>query len=179
MRYPDEHKDTVRARIVETASRALRRSGLDGVSIPALMKKVGLTHGGFYSHFGDRDELVAEAVRHAALETAEGVFESAPTLDAALAAYLSEQHADHPDHGCVVAALGADAPRQRAPVRKAFGWAAVGLLQLVQDKLDSRQKTPSDEALELTSRMVGAIVLARLLDDPRLTARLLAVARRR
>lgn len=179
MRYPDEHKDAVRARIVEAASRALRLSGLDGVSIPALMKKVGLTHGGFYSHFTDRDELVAEAVRHAALETAEGVFDPAPTLDEALAKYLSAQHAEHPDHGCVVAALGADAPRQRAPVRKAFGWAAAGLLQLVQDKLDSRQKTPSDEALEVTSRMVGAIVLARLLDDPRLTARLLAVARRR
>lgn len=179
MRYPDEHKDAVRSRIVEAASRALRRSGLDGVSIPALMKKAGLTHGGFYAHFGDRDELVAEAVRHAALETAEEVFESAPTLDEALARYLSEAHAEHPDHGCVVAALGADAPRQRAPVRRAFGWAAAGLLQLVQQKLDSRQKSPSDEALEITSRMVGAIVLARLLDDPRLTARLLAVARRR
>lgn len=179
MRYPDEHKDAVRARIVEAASRALRRSGLDGVSIPALMKKAGLTHGGFYAHFSDRDELVAEAVRHAALETAEEVFESAPTLDEALARYLSVAHADRPDHGCVVAALGADAPRQHAPVRRAFGWAAAGLLQLVQEKLDSRQKSPSDEALALTSRMVGAIVLARLLDDPRLIARLLAVARRR
>ncbi len=169
----------MRARIVEAASRALRRSGLDGVSIPALMKKAGLTHGGFYAHFSDRDELVAEAVRHAALETAEEVFESAPTLDEALARYLSVAHADRPDHGCVVAALGADAPRQHAPVRRAFGWAAAGLLQLVQEKLDSRQKSPSDEALELTSRMVGAIVLARLLDDPRLIARLLAVARRR
>ncbi len=178
MRYSEEHKDAVRATIVEEASRALRRSGLDGVSIPALMKRVGLTHGGFYSHFADRDELVSEAVRHAALETAAGVFESAPDLESALGAYVSRQHVEHPEHGCVVAALGAEAPRQRVSVRKAFAWAAAGLLQLVQDKLDSRQKGLSDEALELTSRMVGAIVLARLLEDPRLTARLLAVARR-
>lgn len=178
MRYPEEHKEAVRARIVEAASRALRRGGLDGVSIPQLMKRAGLTHGGFYAHFADRDELVVEAVRHAALETAASVFEAAPTVEAALGAYVSPQHVGHPDHGCVVAALGADAPRQRAPVRRAFAWAAKGLLQLVQDKLDPGLKELSDEALELTSRMVGAIVLARVLDDPRLTSRLLAVARR-
>jgi TetR/AcrR family transcriptional repressor of nem operon len=178
MRYPDEHKDTVRKNIIREASRALRGSGLDGISIPALMKRVGLTHGGFYSHFVDRDELVSEAVRHAAQETAAGVFESAPNLGEALAAYASEQHVHHPENGCVVAALGAEAPRQVAPVRRAFSWAAAGLLRLVQDKLDCRAKAPSDQALEIASRLVGAIVLARLLDDPRLTSRLLAIARR-
>jgi TetR/AcrR family transcriptional repressor of nem operon len=179
MRYSDEHKQTVRAKIVDAASRALRRDGLDGVSIPALMKRAGLTHGGFYSHFDDRDELVAEAVRHAAHETADGVFAAAPSLDAALAAYLSAHHVDHAERGCVVAALGADAPRQRAPVREVFAWAARGLLQLVQDKLSTQRKGLSDEALEITSRMVGAVVLARLLDDPTLRSRLLSVARRR
>lgn len=178
MRYSEDHKDGVRAKIVAAASRALRQSGLDGVSIPALMKRVGLTHGGFYAHFSDRDELVAEAVRHAGLETSARVFEAAPDLEAALAAYVSASHVDHPEQGCVVAALGAEAPRQRTPVRRAFGLAAAGLLRLVQEKLDSRAKVPTDEALEIASRMVGAVVLARLLDDQRLITRLLAVARR-
>ena len=74
MRYPDGHKEAVKERIVRAASRALRRHGLEGVSIPALMKQAGLTHGAFYTHFKNRDELVAEAVLSAAAETAAGAF---------------------------------------------------------------------------------------------------------
>jgi TetR/AcrR family transcriptional repressor of nem operon len=178
MRYSAEHKESVRARIVEAASRALRKSGLDGVSIPALMKKVGLTHGGFYAHFSDRDALVAEAVRHASEETGARVFDASPDLGAALEAYLSPMHAAHPEHGCVIAALGADAARQRAPVREAFGRATLGLLRLVHRKLGGQGAEPSDEALTLTSQMVGAVVLARAIDDPKLAARILRAARR-
>lgn len=178
MRYPAEHKEAVRAKIVEQASRALRRAGLDGVSIPALMKRAGLTHGGFYAHFEDRDELVVEAVRFAANETGSGLFEAAPTLEVALERYLSLEHVRHPDHGCVVAALGADGPRQSAPVKRAFAWAARGLIDLVQSRLAPGRPVPSDRALEIATRMVGAIVLARLLDDPALRQRVLDVARR-
>jgi TetR/AcrR family transcriptional regulator, transcriptional repressor for nem operon len=179
MRYPEEHKQSVRARIVEAASRALRKAGLDGVSIPTLMKKAGLTHGGFYAHFEDRDELVAEAVRFAANETGAGVFEQSPTLDAALGSYLSPAHVANPSAGCVVAALGAEGPRQSASVRRAFAFAAEGLIDLVQQKLSDGKAptTPSDEALSVTARMVGAVVLARLVADPALGRRLLQVAR--
>lgn len=180
MRYSPEHKDAVRARIVEATSRVLRKVGLDGVSIPTLMKQVGLTHGGFYAHFEDRDELVAEAVRFAANQTGTTVFESSHDLPEALVRYLSAAHLDHPEAGCVVAALGAEGPRQSAVVRRAFGWAARGLIELVQRKLaPARRATAlSDEALELTARMVGAVVLARLVDDPKLSQRLLSVASR-
>lgn len=176
MRYSSEHKDAVRSRIVEAASRALRKSGLDGVSIPALMKKAGLTHGGFYAHFSDRDELVAEAVGFAANETGTRVFEGSADVGGMLGGYLSAVHVEHPELGCVVAALGAEAPRQRAPVRKAFAAAAKGLLKLVDRKVNPRF-TPagavSDEALVLTAQMLGAVVLARLVDDPRLRQRIL------
>jgi TetR/AcrR family transcriptional repressor of nem operon len=180
MRYPEEHKEAVRSRIVEEASRALRKAGLDGVSIPALMKRAGLTHGGFYAHFENRDELVAEAVRFAASETGDGVFERASSLDEALAAYLSPRHVEAPEAGCVVAALGAEGPRQPATIRRAFAWAARGLIDLVQQKLTpGRERArPTDEALDVTARMVGAVVLARLVDDEQLSRRLLTVARR-
>lgn len=179
MRYSAEHKDSVRARIVEHASRALRKSGLDGVSIPALMKKAGLTHGGFYAHFADRDELVAEAITHASHETGSAVFDGSPDLGTCLARYLSVDHVAHPDHGCVVAALGSDATRQRASVRRAFAHAALGLARLVQRKLGPTRATePSDEALALTSQMIGAVILARVVDDPKLAARILRAAQR-
>lgn len=176
MRYPEGHKQEVRAKIVAQASRALRRSGLDAVSIPRLMKLAGLTHGGFYAHFRGRDELLAEAVKHAAADTATRVFEPAPTLDAALDTYLSPEHVAAPELGCVVAALGTDGPRQAAPVRKAFAQAARGLVERVQRKLDPGARGLSDEALATTATMVGAVVLARLLDDPALRARLLAAS---
>jgi TetR/AcrR family transcriptional repressor of nem operon len=179
MRYTDEHKAAVRAKIVAQASAALRKAGLNGVSIPALMKRAGLTHGGFYAHFEDRDELVAEAVEHAARETSAALFERAASLEEVLDGYLSFEHVRHPERGCVVAALGAEAPRQRAVVRKAFSYAAKGLIAHVHNKLGGEGFAPSEQALECAARMVGAVVLARLLDDESLARRLLAAARRR
>jgi TetR/AcrR family transcriptional repressor of nem operon len=176
MRYPDGHKAEVRARIVEAASHAIRRDGLDGVSIPALMKQVGLTHGGFYAHFRDRDELVAAAVGVAADETAERVFGG--DLAASLDAYLSAAHLAHPDVGCVVAALGAEAPRQKAPVRKAFARAARGLIQRVEARLHPRSRSLHRDSLALTAQLVGAVVLARLVQDPALAQQILESVRK-
>ncbi len=179
MRYPDDHKSTVRARIVEAAAQELRRAGVGGVSIPALMRKVGLTHGGFYAHFRDRDELVAEAVTHAAQQTGEGVFARAPDLDAALELYLSSGHVEHPEAGCVIASLGPEGTRQSGPLRRAFAEAARGLLQHVEARRSPGRATrePSDAALALAAGMVGAVVLARLVDDPALAARILRAVR--
>jgi TetR/AcrR family transcriptional repressor of nem operon len=178
MRYSEAHKATVRQKIIQATSRALRKSGLEGMSIPALMKKVGLTHGGFYSHFADRDELVAAAVTAASLETGAAVFTDSPNVDATLQAYLSEQHVNHPEAGCVIAALGPEASHQSAPIRKAFAAAAEGMLALVAKKLEPAAcGQVSDEALRLASRMVGAVVLARLVEEPALRRRLLAAAR--
>jgi TetR/AcrR family transcriptional repressor of nem operon len=180
MRYPEGHKDEVRASIVEAASRALRRDGLAGVSVPALMKAAGLTHGGFYGHFKNRDELVAAAVLAGAADTANRVLKAEKGgLEAVLEAYLSRVHVGDPGGGCVLAALGGEARSQRAPVRRAFAEAARGFLHLLQRKVrptgDSRRL--EDDTLALASRMVGAIVLARLVEDERLADRILTAAR--
>jgi TetR/AcrR family transcriptional regulator, transcriptional repressor for nem operon len=179
MRYPEGHKQAVRASIVKSAAKALRRQGLSGVSIPSLMKKAGLTHGGFYSHFKNRDELVASAVAYAADETGESVLsDEAGDLRATLGAYLSREHVDHPERGCVIAALGSEGRRQPAPVRRAFSHAARGFLRLVEKKLreNSLQGEVSGDALRLASQMVGAVVLARLVDDPSVAERILKAA---
>jgi TetR/AcrR family transcriptional regulator, transcriptional repressor for nem operon len=180
MRYPEGHKAATRATIVKNAAKALRRDGLAGVSIPALMKKAGLTHGGFYTHFKSRDELVAAAVVCAAEETGASVLsKEAGDLRATLEAYLSKDHAEHPERGCVLAALGSEGRRQRAPVRRAFAHAARGFLRLIEHKVheDSAQGMISDEAMRIAAQMVGSVVLARLVDDPELAARMLDAAR--
>ena len=178
MRYPDGHKEAVRDRIVETAAEELRAHGLDGASIPALMKRVGLTHGGFYAHFENRDSLVAAAVLAASRNTAGEVFAEELTLAETLRHYLSPGHVSHPEQGCVVAALGTDGTRQPVKVRAAFAEVARGLLGLVERKLHPRRakKQLTEEALRLTATMVGAVVLARLVDDPELASRILKAA---
>jgi TetR/AcrR family transcriptional regulator, transcriptional repressor for nem operon len=181
MRYPEGHKEAVRATIVKNAARALRRAGLTGVSIPALMKQAGLTHGGFYAHFKSRDELVAAAVLSAADETGEALFsKDAGDLATTLRAYLSKEHVAHPERGCVLAALGTEGRQQSAPVRRAFAHAARGFLRLVGQKLEAAcpDAELSDEALRLAAQMIGAILLARLVDDPALAGRILNAARR-
>jgi TetR/AcrR family transcriptional repressor of nem operon len=180
MRYPEGHKEKVRASIVKAAARALRRGGLAAVSIPRLMKKAGLTHGGFYAHFDSRDELVGAAVLFAAEETGASVLsKEAGDLQATLDAYLSKEHVDHPERGCVLAALGSEGRHQTAPVRRAFAHAARGFLRLVENKLHERSAAGelSDDGIRLAAQMIGSVVLARLVDEKDLAARILGAAR--
>jgi TetR/AcrR family transcriptional regulator, transcriptional repressor for nem operon len=176
MRYPNGHNDEVRARIVEIAGRALRKDGLDAVSIPKLMKLAGLTHGGFYVHFKDRDELVAAAVEES---TRESAFAGDSTLEQAASKYLSQGHVAHPEMGCVIAALGVEGSRQKGKVRRTFAEAARRLLSRVERKLhpESPAGVVSDDTLLKASQMLGAVILARLMQDDTLAARLLASAR--
>ncbi len=181
MRYSEGHKEAVRATIVKKAAQALRRAGLAGVSIPTLMKQAGLTHGGFYAHFKNRDELVAAAVLAAADETGAALLsKDGGDLATTLRAYLSEEHVEHPERGCVLAALGTEGRQQSAQVRRAFAHAARGFLRLVGQKLEKAppDAAPSDDAMRLAAQMVGAVLLARLVDDPALAGKILNAARR-
>ena len=179
MRYSAEHKETTRARIVEAAAGLLRQKGFDGVTIPGLMKKLGLTHGGFYRHFDDRDALLSEAALVAARETTQAVFDGQPDLEHTLNAYLSEGHVQRPEHGCVLAATGTDARRQPARLRRTFDRVVSGFLELLEQKLHPGCAATglSDDTLRLGAQMVGAVVLARLVKDRPLAARILAAAR--
>src|SRR5437867_9259325 len=180
MRYPRGHKEAVRERILASTTKALREHGLSGVSIPTLMKSAGLTHGGFYAHFESRDDLVAAAIKAAGAQTADDIFSEAHSLEKTLRLYLSEGHLEHPERGCVVAALGAEGARQAPSVRRAFAHVAKRLLGLVERKLHPRRRARevSEEALRLTATMVGAVVLGRLVEDRALAERILGAARR-
>ena len=179
MRYAKGHKEQVRGQIIRAAAAKLRSEGLDGPSVPELMKEAGLTHGGFYGYFHGREELVAEAVLAAGQQTADGLFRARSDLASVIDAYLSEKHLRHPEAGCVVAALGSDGWRQDAQIRNAFADVAVGLARLVTEKVEKSDnpETMSDRALAVTAQMVGALVLARLARDRKLQQRILRASR--
>src|SRR5690348_4364118 len=110
MRYSAEHKQETRERIVRAASRHFRRHGREGVAIADLMRKLNLTHGGFYRHFGSKEQLYVEAFERALEETRRAMMQAAAKqpgaeLRAAIEHYLSLDHCSNPADGCPVAAL--------------------------------------------------------------------------
>jgi TetR/AcrR family transcriptional regulator, transcriptional repressor for nem operon len=124
MRYSQEHKAHNHENILSVAARSFREHGGDTSGIGTVMKKVGLTKGGFYRHFKSKDDLFVEAVARAFDEMGEGMLKvarSAPegqALRAIIERYLSPRHADSPGMGCVASALGPEVARKPLPVRR-------------------------------------------------------------
>jgi TetR/AcrR family transcriptional repressor of nem operon len=124
MRYSPEHKAQNHENILSVAARSFREHGGDSSGIGTVMKKVGLTKGGFYRHFESKDDLFVEAVARAFDEMGSGMLkiaESAPegqALRAIIEHYLSARHANSPGMGCVFSALGPELARKPLSVRK-------------------------------------------------------------
>jgi TetR/AcrR family transcriptional regulator, transcriptional repressor for nem operon len=176
-------KEATHERIVETAARVIRRSGYDGTSVADIMKEAGLTHGGFYAHFASREAMLAEAADHAGAEavaTSARVAASAPpeqALQVLLRAYLSKEHVENPEMGCPVAALGSEMPRQGPEVRQAATRRIKEMIDVVaRQSPDWGQPGAHEHALVTAATMVGALVMARAVDDPRLSDALLKAA---
>lgn len=175
-------KELSHERILEAASRAIRRHGFDGVSVADVMKEAGLTHGGFYAHFGTREDMVAEAIEYGARQSAESLDRGvalrckrgATPFRALVAAYLSEAHIDAKDGGCVVAALGSEMARQTPKVHDASAARIMGLVKRVEATL--APEVPKERAMAIAGAMVGALQMARALGG-RQGKELLAVSR--
>jgi TetR/AcrR family transcriptional repressor of nem operon len=162
-----EHKAQTRERIVRKASAMFRRSGLDGVSVPGLMKEAGLTHGGFYAHFDSKDALIAEAIQTALSGTARSLSEMAEGADGSIAAvvdeYVSAGHRDSAERGCAIAAIGPEAARAGPEVAAAL---TAGIHESAA-RLRNALGLSNDGVLALYAGMIGAIVLARACSSDR------------
>ncbi len=167
-------KEITHTRIVETAARAIRRSGYDGTGVADIMKEAGLTHGGFYAHFASRDAMLAEAADRAGEDTiaiAKKIFANVPdnqALQALMNAYLSNEHMANIESGCSLVALGSEMPRQAPEVKRASTCRVKEMIALIESRL-SDQPNAHAEALVMLSTMVGTLLLARAIDDPELS----------
>jgi TetR/AcrR family transcriptional repressor of nem operon len=169
-------KEATHERIVDVAARAIRRSGYGGTGVADIMKEAGLTHGGFYAHFESREGMLAEAADRAGVDglaVLERVAAAAPpkkALEAILRAYLSKEHVESAETGCPMAALGSEMPRQGTKVRRAATRRIKEMIDLVaRQSRDWGQPGAHQRALVTLSTMVGALVLARAVDDPKLS----------
>jgi TetR/AcrR family transcriptional repressor of nem operon len=149
------------------------------------MKTIGLTHGTFYAHFPSKEALVAETYAKRIDDVIDGLLASADhtapggELDAVLDRYLSAAHRDDQGGGCVFAALTADVGREKTAARAEFSDAIKRYFTRLTAVLPpSEHSKHGDSEMVLASGMLGAILLARAIDDPALSDRILRACRK-
>lgn len=169
-------KEASHDRIVSAAARAIRRSGYGGTGVADIMKEAGLTHGAFYAHFESREAMLAAAADRAGMESLAAVADAVAGVpqdkarSAMLRAYLSKEHVANAEFGCPVAALGSEMPRQAPEVRRAATRRIKEMIDLMaRQSPDWGQPGAHERALATVATMVGALLLARAVDEPALS----------
>jgi TetR/AcrR family transcriptional repressor of nem operon len=184
MRYRPEHKTQIRQKIVADASQRVRVEGLSGAAVSAVMRDAGLTHGGFYKHFGSKDELLMESLREGFREMADFLAHAAGDAPPGKAwrtivkTYLSPEHCDQPEYGCPLAALAPELARARGAMKREI------LKGMTQYKIRMLPFMPGRgpaakerNFIVIFSTMLGAIAIARILPAGAERSRVLASAR--
>jgi TetR/AcrR family transcriptional repressor of nem operon len=184
MRYDAKHKDQSKARILAAAARQFRGQGSEAVKVTDVMQAVGMTHGGFYRHFDDKDQLLREAIATALDQICEKITkltEGMPrvaALKTVIELYLSEDHLRHPDAGCAVAALGTEMARMpramKLEISQALDAYAERLGHLMPGDTDAQRRAAF---LVLFPSMAGCIMTARSYADKQRQRRVLAGGR--
>jgi TetR/AcrR family transcriptional repressor of nem operon len=177
MRYDKGHKDTTRQRIIDVASRQFRQDGVAAVGLAGIMSDAGLTNGAFYTHFGSKEDLV-QAVLSKALGKREATLrnaaESESGLEASIRDYLSPRHRDNPGGGCPTAALVAEIARGPRATRDAFTGKVSQFIALIAGQLRAGSVSQRRRnAIAIYGIMVGALQLARAVNDSRLSDEIL------
>jgi TetR/AcrR family transcriptional repressor of nem operon len=180
MKVSREEAARNRERIVEAAARRFREKGFAGIGVADVMKDAGLTHGGFYGHFSSKEELMAQACAFA-LERSRELWArraheaGGEAIEALARLYLTPRHRDDPGRGCVVASLGADAARQGPAVRHAFTEGVRSAFDFLAGIVRGRSaQARRRRAIATYAGWVGAMVLARAVDDDALSREILA-----
>jgi TetR/AcrR family transcriptional repressor of nem operon len=179
MKVTREQAKKNRARVLDVAGRLFRQKGLDGIGVDDLMKNAGLTHGGFYANFKSKEDLMARSCEHSLAELVADWSKvvgraSGDPLNAVVAGYLSTSHRDDPGHGCVLAALGADLARKSPAVRHGVTEGMRSFIELLTRIVPGRSRVARRKrALAIYASLVGAVVLARAVDDPALSKEIL------
>ena len=184
MRYKPEHKVEVHRKIVKDASRRVRSEGLNGAAVGTVMRDTGLTHGGFYKHFGSKDDLLLESLREAFREIEETLVraaEQAPpgkAWKAIVKTYLRAEMCDRPEHGCPLATLGPELARADAELRPQIVAELVNYKSQMVPFMPGRRTVDKERAFfAIFSTMIGAVEIARILPDPAVREKVLASTR--
>ena len=183
MRYTPEHKEETRKRVLKAAAAALRTHGPEGVSVADIMQSAGLTHGGFYAHFSNKDDLVAQALLEMFAQGRRRFtrltddLSPAEALGAFVDRYVSEDHRNYPEHGCPLTTMANDVSRQTGSARDAFDAGVASLIDRLATWLPEDAVPRQVRAASLLAEMAGAVALSRAVRDPVLSAGILEACR--
>jgi TetR/AcrR family transcriptional repressor of nem operon len=171
-----------RTRVLNLASRRFRERGFRGLGVADLMNEAGLTHGGFYKQFKSKEDLIAQACAVAIGENLVGYQRLAAqnkrsAFKSTAAGMLSAGHRDAPAEGCVLAALGPDISRADPSTRHEITKGIKNIVDWLGGLIpgNSRKKI-REKSLASYATIVGAIVLARAVDEPELSKEILNAA---
>jgi len=177
MRYDKGHKDETRRRILDVASAQFRESGIAAIGLAGIMSEAGLTNGAFYTHFASKEDLVREVLMDALTRREErhkANLENGVAVETVIRDYLSTRHRDRADTGCPTAALVAEIARHPKATRDAFTGKISDIIALMAEQI--RQGSVAErrrKAITIYSTMVGALQLARAVNDKQLSAEIL------
>ncbi|MFD7011196.1 TetR/AcrR family transcriptional regulator [Rhodococcus jostii] len=177
-RYGSEHKAQTRARVVEAAGRRLKKDGIDGAGVSALMSDAGLTNGAFYAHFASKDELVAVVLADQLtkqLDTLRALPDDGHSLQSYIEGYLSASHRDQRENGCPSAALLGEISRSKPIVQQSFTDGIEAMITIVAGRTHvDDTATARTIAIGLMSSLIGTLQLSRAVSDPTLSNEILA-----
>jgi TetR/AcrR family transcriptional regulator, transcriptional repressor for nem operon len=184
VRYSPEHKLETHRKIVKDASRRVRAEGLGGAAVSAVMKDAGLTHGGFYKHFGSKDDLLLESLREGFREIKDTLAHAAKASPpeeawkAIVKAYLSLELCEHPEHGCPLAALSPELARADKNIKPQIVAELVNYKSAMLPFMPGQRTADKERAFfVIFSTMIGAVEIARILPDRAIREKVLAGTR--
>ena len=175
MRYEKGRKDASRRQIMKVAAERFRCDGIAASGLASVMSDAGMTNGAFYAHFDSKADLVRETVAAALDDLSKQVGEAiaAGGLAAAVGIYLSSEHRDDPAHGCSFAALLPELARQPAEARQVYTDRFLTLVRQLASSLPPQTPSPENTAMSMLATLIGTLQLARILEGPELSARML------
>jgi TetR/AcrR family transcriptional regulator, transcriptional repressor for nem operon len=173
MRYQPGHKADIHQKIVKDGSQRVRAEGLKGVAVAGVMRDTGLTHGGFYKHFENKDELLMQSLKESfrdIIDTLVRAAEHSPPGEAWKAivkTYLGSEMCDHPERGCPLAALAPELARVDKRMKPQIVAELVNYKSRMLPFMPGRRTADRERAFfAIFSTMIGAVEIARMLPDP-------------
>jgi TetR/AcrR family transcriptional regulator, transcriptional repressor for nem operon len=184
MRYRPEHKAEIHQKIVKDASQRIRSEGLEGAAVSTVMRDTGLTHGGFYKHFENKEELLLESLSEAFRDILDRLLHAANESDSRTAwktivkTYLSPEHCSHAENWCPMTALAPDLARTDQEMKSRIFDELKRYKDCMVPFMPGRRTSDKERAFfVIFSTMIGTVQIARLLPEPSMREKILASTR--
>lgn len=179
--YSSKHKQESRQKILQSAYTLFSTKGFDSVSVDRIMQNCGLTRGAFYAHFKSKSELYNQALQFAAsnsmlADKKPANISTREWLSILLDGYLSIEHVNG-DRPCPLAFLATDIVSRDKNTNKTYAHVYARMNQVILNYAGKNASENQQKVVSLTSMMIGAVAIARTIDDESMVKEILSSCR--